>query len=99
MSATRTCRLVTLGCKVYQYETQYARELLEAAGWREATTNESADLCIVNTCTVTSEADAQGRQLIRKLGRQNPGAAVVVMGCYAVREPDTLARLPGVTKV
>jgi threonylcarbamoyladenosine tRNA methylthiotransferase MtaB len=99
MSATRTCRLVTLGCKVNQYETQYAKELLEAAGYREAAAKERADLCIVNTCTVTSEADAQGRQLIRKLGRNNPGAAIVVMGCYAVREPETIACLPGVTKV
>jgi threonylcarbamoyladenosine tRNA methylthiotransferase MtaB len=99
MNARRTCRLVTLGCKVNQYETQHAKELLEANGYREAAVEERADLCIVNTCTVTNEADAQGRQLIRRLARQNPGAALVVMGCYATREPETIARLPGVVKV
>src|SRR5947209_15029098 len=99
MHSTRTCRLATLGCKVNQYETQYAKELLEANGYRQARPDEPADLCVVNTCTVTREADAQGRQLIRRLARQNPGAALIVMGCYATREPETIARLPGVGKV
>lgn len=94
-----TCRLVTLGCKVNQYETQFVKELLQANGFREAGAGESADLCLINTCTVTAEADAQGRQTIRRLARQNPKAAVVVMGCYATREPDAVARLPGVFKV
>jgi threonylcarbamoyladenosine tRNA methylthiotransferase MtaB len=95
----RTCRLVTLGCKVNQYETQYVKETLEQNGYREAADGEPADLCLVNTCTVTHEADAKGRQLIRRLAAANPGAAVVVMGCFATRAPETVARLPGVTKV
>ncbi|MCI0640024.1 MAG: tRNA (N(6)-L-threonylcarbamoyladenosine(37)-C(2))-methylthiotransferase MtaB [Gemmataceae bacterium] len=99
MTAVKTCRLVTLGCKVNQYETQYVKEALEAAGYREVAANEPADLCVVNTCTVTMEGDAKGRQLIRRLHHENPGAALVVMGCYATREPDTIARLPGVTHV
>jgi threonylcarbamoyladenosine tRNA methylthiotransferase MtaB len=99
MTRPRLCHLATLGCKVNQYETQHVKEFLEANGYREAQSGERADLCIVNTCTVTNEADAQGRQLIRKLGREHPGAAIVVMGCYATREPETLARLPGVVKV
>jgi threonylcarbamoyladenosine tRNA methylthiotransferase MtaB len=99
MTTTRTCRLVTLGCKVNQYETQYVKETLEANGYREAGPEEAVDLCIVNTCTVTAEADAKGRQLVRRLAHENPRAAIVVMGCYATREPDTIARLPGVTKV
>jgi threonylcarbamoyladenosine tRNA methylthiotransferase MtaB len=90
---------VTLGCKVNQYETQYVKEMLQASGYREAAVEEPADLCIVNTCTVTHEADAKGRQLIRRLAQSNPGAALVVMGCYATREPETVARLPGVTQV
>jgi threonylcarbamoyladenosine tRNA methylthiotransferase MtaB len=98
-TAAKTCRLVTLGCKVNQYETQYVKEALEANGYREAAAGEAADLCVVNTCTVTAEADAKGRQLIRRLAQANPGAAVVVMGCFATRAPDTVARLPGVTKV
>jgi threonylcarbamoyladenosine tRNA methylthiotransferase MtaB len=99
MTAPRTCRLVTLGCKVNQYETQYVKEMLEASGYREAADGEPADLCVVNTCTVTHEADAKGRQLIRRLAHDNPGAALVVMGCYATRDPQAVARLPGVTRV
>lgn len=99
MTALRTCRLLTLGCKVNQYETQFVKELLEANGYREAGDHEPADLCIVNTCTVTHEADAKGRQLIRRLAQANPGTALVIMGCYATREPETVSRLPGVAKV
>jgi threonylcarbamoyladenosine tRNA methylthiotransferase MtaB len=98
-TATRTCRLVTLGCKVNQYETQHVKETLEANGYREARPDEPAHLCVVNTCTVTHEADAKARQLIRQLNRSNPGAALVVMGCYATRDPEAVARLPGVVKV
>ena len=98
MNYERTYHLATLGCKVNQYETQNARELLEANGYREAQRGERADLCLVNTCTVTHEADAQGRQLVRRLARENPGTALVVTGCYATREPETIARLPGVVK-
>ena len=93
----RTCRLSTLGCKVNQYETQYVKELLEHNGWTEADDGQPADLCIVNTCTVTMEGDAKSRQLVRRLHQSNPHAAVVVMGCYATRDPDTVRRLPGVT--
>jgi threonylcarbamoyladenosine tRNA methylthiotransferase MtaB len=93
----RTCRLVTLGCKVNQYETQYVKELLETNGWVAAADDQPADLCVVNTCTVTMEGDAKSRQLVRRLHQSNPGAAVVVMGCYATRDPDAVRRLPGVT--
>jgi threonylcarbamoyladenosine tRNA methylthiotransferase MtaB len=95
----RRCRFLTLGCKVNQYDTQWVKETLEASGWREADAEETPALCIVNTCTVTHEADAQARQLIRRLHRDHPAAAIVVMGCYASREPQTLARLPGVVQV
>jgi threonylcarbamoyladenosine tRNA methylthiotransferase MtaB len=99
MSATRTCRLVTLGCKVNQYETQYVKETLELAGWREAAEGEAAELCVVNTCTVTAEADAKSRQLVRRLHQSDPRAAILVMGCYATRDPNSVAKLPGVTHV
>src|SRR5436190_1229923 len=95
----RTCRLVTLGCKVNQYETQYVKEALELNGYREAADQEPAELCVVNTCTVTVEGDAKSRQLIRRLHQANPGAAIVVMGCYATRDPQEVGRLPGVTQV
>jgi threonylcarbamoyladenosine tRNA methylthiotransferase MtaB len=99
MHLSPTCRLVTLGCKVNQYETQYVKEALEANGYREARPEEGADLCVVNTCTVTMEGDAKSRQLIRRLHHTNPDAAIVVMGCYATRDPDSVGRLPGVARV
>jgi threonylcarbamoyladenosine tRNA methylthiotransferase MtaB len=99
MTTPRTCRLVTLGCKVNQYETQYVKETLEANGYIEAAPGQPADLCIVNTCTVTAEGDAKSRQTVRRLHQTQPHAAIVVMGCYATRDPDAIARLPGVVKV
>jgi threonylcarbamoyladenosine tRNA methylthiotransferase MtaB len=99
MAVELTCRLVTLGCKVNQYETQYVKEALEQNGYRGAEPDEPADLCVVNTCTVTAEGDAKSRQTVRRLHSTNPGAAIVVMGCYATRAPETVARLPGVVKV
>lgn len=95
----RTCRLVTLGCKVNQYETQLVRETLLRNGFREAVESEAADVCVVNTCTVTADADADGRQLIRRLAKHNPGTKTIVMGCYATREPETIRKLPNVFEV
>ncbi len=95
----RTCRFVTLGCKVNQYDTQLVREALFGAGFREAAPGEPAALCVVNTCTVTEHADADGRYEIRKLLRRNPGAKIFVMGCYAARAPDELRKLDGVAAV
>ncbi|HEY2840775.1 MAG TPA: tRNA (N(6)-L-threonylcarbamoyladenosine(37)-C(2))-methylthiotransferase MtaB [Pirellulales bacterium] len=94
-----TLRTVTLGCKVNQYETQFVREGLTRIGYRDALATESADLCVVNTCTVTAEGDAKSRQAIRRMARHNPGARIVVMGCYATRAPEEVAALPGVVEV
>ena len=99
LSGQPTCRLVTLGCKVNQYETQLVKEALEQNGYREARENEPADLCVVNTCTVTAEADAKGRQLIRRLATENPGGKTLVMGCFATRAPEVVRALPGVFEV
>lgn len=99
MQSERTCRLMTLGCKVNQYETQYVKETLEINGYREAGDDERADLCIVNTCTVTGEGDAKSRTAVRRLHQRNPNAQIVVMGCYATRDPDAVAKLPGVVRV
>ena len=90
---------MTLGCKVNQYETQFMREGLLGAGFTDATPDQTADLCIVNTCTITNEGDSKSRQIIRRMNRENPDARIVVMGCYATREPDAVAALPGVSEV
>src|SRR6476646_4857160 len=92
-------RTVTLGCKVNQYEPEFVRQALNGIGYRDASKDETADLCIVNTCTVTHEGDAKSRQTIRQLAARNPGTRIVVMGCYAARSPDEIAALPGVAEV
>lgn len=89
----------TLGCKVNQYETQLVREGLLRSGYQVAESDEQADLCIVNTCTVTNEGDSKSRQIIRRMNRQNPDARIVVMGCYATRAPDEILSLDGVSEV
>ena len=92
-------KTATLGCKVNQYETEFVRQALIDAGYHEPVANETADLCIVNTCTVTNEGDAKSRQLVRRLARDNPEAHIVVMGCYATRAPEEVASLPQVVEV
>jgi threonylcarbamoyladenosine tRNA methylthiotransferase MtaB len=94
-----TLKTVTLGCKVNQYETEFVRQGLLTIGYRDAAAQQPADLCIVNTCTVTAEGDSKSRQAIRRLARANPGARIVVMGCYATRAPQEVAALPGVVEV
>src|SRR5262245_45137520 len=92
-------RTLTLGCKVNQYETELVRQGLLRARYRDAKDDEAADLCVVNTCTVTAEGDSKSRQAIRRLARENPNARIIVMGCYATRAPDELAKLPNVAEV
>src|SRR5260370_18635519 len=99
MTAPRTFTTATLGCKVNQYETQYVKELLESAGWVEAEAGRRAELCVVNTCTVTHEGDAKGRQTVRRLHQAHPEATLMVMGCYASRDRAAVAALPGVRHV
>src|SRR5688572_29692418 len=94
-----TLRTVTLGCKVNQYETELIRQSLATIGYRDAVADEPADLCIVNTCTVTAEGDSKSRQMIRQLARRNPGTRIVVMGCYATRAPEEVSSLPSVVEV
>lgn len=94
-----TLRTITLGCKVNQYETELVAEGLARVGFREAFDGERADLCLVNTCTVTGEGALKSRKAIRQLARKNPDAQIVVMGCYATMAEDVVAELPGVTEV
>lgn len=96
---SQSLKTVTLGCKVNQYETQFVREGLVNIGYRDAADDEGADLCIVNTCTVTNEGDSKSRKIIRQLSRKNPDAKIVVMGCYATRAPEEVQQLPGVVEV
>jgi threonylcarbamoyladenosine tRNA methylthiotransferase MtaB len=81
----------TLGCRLNAYETEAMKELAAAAGLSEAV--------IVNTCAVTGEAVRKAKQEIRRLSRENPGAAIIVTGCAAQTEPETFAAMPEVTRV
>ncbi len=92
-------KTLTLGCKVNQYETELVREGLVRGGYRDAEVAETADVCVVNTCTVTNEGDSKSRQAIRRLAKDNPSSRIVVMGCYATRAPDELKQLPNVSEV
>ena len=92
-------RVATLGCKVNQYETELVRQGLQRAGFSDCEQDEAADVCIVNTCTVTNEGDVKSRQIVRRMNRKNPDARIIVMGCYATRAPEEVAALPGVTDV
>src|SRR5947199_28577 len=94
-----TLRTLTLGCKVNQYETELVREGFSRIGFAAARDDEPADLCVVNTCTVTNEGDVKSRRMIRKLAKENPQSRIVVMGCYATRAPQELAALPNVVEV
>src|SRR6476659_6553325 len=94
-----TLKTLTLGCKVNQYETELVREGFLRANFRDAEAAERAALCIVNTCTVTAEGDSKSRRAIRRLARENPDARIIVMGCYATRAPEELAKLPNVAEI
>lgn len=92
-------RLATLGCRTNQYETQAFRDQLLRLGFEEASVDQEADLCIVNTCTVTESADSASRHQIRQLIRENQQAQVVVTGCLAERRPDLIEKIGGVSRV
>ncbi|OYP28370.1 tRNA (N(6)-L-threonylcarbamoyladenosine(37)-C(2))-methylthiotransferase MtaB [Rhodopirellula sp. MGV] len=96
---TAKLRVTTLGCKVNQYETELVRQGLQKVGFTDCDEGDQADVCIVNTCTVTNQGDAKSRQVIRRMSRDNPNARIVVMGCYATRAPEEVAALPGVVDV
>ena len=89
----------TLGCKLNFAETSSIARRLSELGVRRAAKGEVADICIVNTCSVTEVADHKCRQAIHKLVRQHPGAIVAVMGCYAQLQPETIAAIEGVSLV
>ena len=89
----------TLGCKLNFSETSTIGRMLQEAGFRTARRGEQADICVVNTCSVTEQADKKCRQAIHRLVRQHPDAFVVVTGCYAQLKPEQVAAIPGVDLV
>lgn len=91
--------LTTLGCKVNQFETEAIGIALHQAGWDKTVKFHEADLCIINTCTVTGKASMQSRQAVRNIVRQCPNAYVIVTGCYAQTEADEILKIEGVDRI
>lgn len=91
--------VATLGCKVNQFDSALLAERLRSEGFTVVPFGEGADVCIINTCTVTARTDYQSRQLVRRASKYCPGAGVVVTGCYAQVAPAELAEMPGVAAV
>lgn len=92
----KTAVYYTLGCKLNFSETSTIGKILKEAGIRTARKGEKADICVVNTCSVTEVADKKCRQAIHRLVKQHPGAFVVVTGCYAQLKPENVAAIEGV---
>jgi threonylcarbamoyladenosine tRNA methylthiotransferase MtaB len=90
--------VITFGCRVNQADSLGFEEQLRGEG-AVATAPENADLVVINTCSVTSGADQSARQAVRRVARLNPGARIIVTGCYATRRPDEVAALPNVARV
>ncbi len=95
----KTAAYFTLGCKLNFSETSTFGKMLQEMGVRTAQKGEVADICIINTCSVTEVADHKCRQAIHRLVRENPGAFVVVTGCYAQLEPLKVSKIEGVSLV
>jgi threonylcarbamoyladenosine tRNA methylthiotransferase MtaB len=84
------------GCRATQADGAALEAQLAGRGLSASEERETADLVVLNTCTVTAEADSDARSAIRRVHRENPGARILVTGCYAQRAPDELAKMPGV---
>ena len=91
--------ITTLGCKVNQAESEAIAQDLLSSDWASARECDQAEVCIVNTCTVTQKASMQSRQAIRKAIRSNPKARIIVTGCYAQTAPQEINRIDGVDYV
>jgi len=91
-----TFSIKTLGCKVNQFESETLERALIDQGYAQAEGKAAADLCIINTCTVTQKASMQSRQAIRQAIRSHPGARILVTGCYAQTEPGAIQKIAGV---
>jgi threonylcarbamoyladenosine tRNA methylthiotransferase MtaB len=99
MELKRTVAFHTLGCKLNYSETSSISRLLENEGFEKKNFDESADVYVINTCSVTDNADKECRQLVRRIQRKSPESLVVITGCYAQLKPKEIAEIPGVNLV
>jgi threonylcarbamoyladenosine tRNA methylthiotransferase MtaB len=96
MSNVKSVALHTLGCKLNYAETSAIGRLLEQDGFETRQFTEEADVYVINTCSVTDNADKECRQLVRRIQRKAPEALVVITGCYAQLKPKEISEIPGV---
>lgn len=95
----KTFKIATLGCRTNQYESQAYQDQLISLGYRPAAEGENAEICIVNTCTVTESADLQSKHDVRQLAKENPGTQIVVTGCAAEQNAEIFQAYEGVKHV
>lgn len=99
MASSRTVAFHTLGCKLNFSETSSLSRLLEMEGFEKRDFDEQADVYVINTCSVTDNADKECRHLVRRIQRKSPESLVVITGCYAQLKPKEIAEIPGVDLV
>jgi threonylcarbamoyladenosine tRNA methylthiotransferase MtaB len=99
MKQRRTVAFHTLGCKLNFSETSTLSRMLEGEGFEKKEFDDKADVYVINTCSVTDNADKECRQLVRRIQRRTPGSLVVITGCYAQLKPGEIAEIPGVDLV
>ena len=99
MAESRTVAFHTLGCKLNFSETSYLSRLLEKEGFEKKEFDDLADVYVINTCSVTDNADKECRQLVRRIQRKAPESFVVITGCYAQLKPKEISSIPGVDLV
>ena len=99
MQKQRSVAFHTLGCKLNYSETSSLSRLLEADGFEKKDFDDEADVYVINTCSVTDNADKECRQLVRRIQRKAPESFVVITGCYAQLKPREIAAIPGVDLV
>lgn len=99
MSQKRSVAFHTLGCKLNFSETSTISRMMEQEGFEKKSFEDLADVYVINTCSVTDNADKECRQLVRRIQRRNPESFVVITGCYAQLKPKEIASIPGVDLV
>ncbi|HEX2608048.1 MAG TPA: tRNA (N(6)-L-threonylcarbamoyladenosine(37)-C(2))-methylthiotransferase MtaB [Flavisolibacter sp.] len=99
MEKKRSVAFHTLGCKLNFSETSTLSRHLEASGFEKKAFEDQADVYVINTCSVTDNADKECRQLVRRIQRKTPESLVVITGCYAQLKPEQIAQIPGVDLV
>lgn len=95
----KSVSFITLGCKINQYETEQLAKKLSSDGYKVLSSNDKSDVCIINTCTVTSTADQKSRQMIRRMRRKNRDAFIIVTGCYATTDYEKIKEMEEVDMV